>query len=154
MIIFFSFWRPRWSTLHKTYKYRIFIYKITICSLIKLFPNFEPVSYSVSSSNCCFLTHTQISQETGKMVWYSISLRIFHTVKDFSIGNEAEVDVFLNSLVFSMTQWMLTIWSLVPLPPQNAACTSGSSWFMYYWSLAWRILSIIWVPCEMSAIVQ
>ena len=29
---------------------------------------------------------------------------------------------------------------LVPLPFLNPTWTSGSSWFMYYWSLAWRIL--------------
>ena len=48
------------------------------------------------SSNCCFLTHILVSQETSKVVWYSISLRIFqfvviHTVKDLSIVSEAEV---------------------------------------------------------------
>ena len=48
---------------------------------------------------------------------------------------------------------MLAIWSLVPLPFLNPACTSGSSWFMYCWSLAWRILSVILLACEMSAIV-
>ena len=37
---------------------------------------------------------------------------------------------------------MLVIWSLVPLPFLKPAWTSGSSWFMYCWSLAWRILSI------------
>ena len=31
--------------------------------------------------------------------------------------------------------------------------TSGSSWFKYCWSLAWRILSITLLVCEMSAIV-
>ena len=41
-----------------------------------------------------------------------------------------------------MIQQMLAIWSLVPLPFLNPAWTSGSSWFMYCWSLAWRILSI------------
>ena len=35
------------------------------------FPNFEPFSCSMSSSNCCFLIHIQISQETGKVVWHS-----------------------------------------------------------------------------------
>ena len=35
------------------------------------FPNFEPVHCSMSSSNCCFLTCVQISQEGGKLVWYS-----------------------------------------------------------------------------------
>ena len=31
----------------------------------------EPVCCSVSGSNCCFLTCIQISQEAGKVVWYS-----------------------------------------------------------------------------------
>ena len=60
---------------------------------------------------------------------------------------------FWNSLAFSMIQWMLAIWSLVPLAFLNPAWTSGSSWFTYCWSLAWRILSIILLVCEMSAIV-
>ena len=52
------------------------------------------------------------------------SLRIFqfvgtHTIKDFSLASEAEADVFWNSLGFSMIQWMLAIWSLVPLPFLN-----------------------------------
>ena len=29
------------------------------------FSNLEPVCYSISSSNCCFLTYIQISQEAG-----------------------------------------------------------------------------------------
>ena len=41
-----------------------------------------------------------------------------------------------------MIQRMLAIWSLVPLPFLKSAWTSGSSWFTYCWSLAWRILSI------------
>ena len=64
------------------------------------FLNLEPVNCSMSSSNCCFLTHIQVSQETGKVVWYSHLLKNFpqfvvvHTVKVFSIDNESEVDVF------------------------------------------------------------
>ena len=50
-----------------------------------------------------------------------------------------------------MIQRMLAIWSLVSLPFLNPAWTSGSSWFTYYWSLAWRILSITLLACEMSA---
>ena len=42
---------------------------------------------------------------------------------------------FWNSLAFSMIQWMLAIWSLVPLPFLKPAWTSGSSWFTYFWSL-------------------
>ena len=60
---------------------------------------------------------------------------------------------FWNSLAFSMIQWMLAIWSLVPLPFLNPACTSGSSWFIYCWSLAWRILSITLLVCEMNTIL-
>ena len=53
------------------------------------------------SSNCCFLTCIQISQEAGQVVWYSHLLKNFpqfvviHTVKGFGIVNKAEVDVFL-----------------------------------------------------------
>ena len=41
-----------------------------------------------------------------------------------------------------MVQRMLVIWSLVPLSFLSPAWTLGSSQFTYYWSLAWRILSI------------
>ena len=47
--------------------------------------------------------------------------------------------LFWNSLAFSLIQWMLAIWPLVPLPFLKPAWTSGSSWFTYCWSLAWRI---------------
>jgi len=50
-----------------------------------------------------------------------------------------------NSLVFSTIQWMWAIWSLVPLHFLNPGWTSGSAWFTYCFSLAWRILSIV---CE------
>ena len=53
-----------------------------------------------------------------------------------------------------MIQRMLAIWSLVPLPFLKPAWTSGSSWFTYCWSIAWRILSITLLACEMSAIVR
>ena len=65
------------------------------------FPNLEPVCCSMSSSNCCSLTCIQISQEAGKVTWYSHLFKNFpqfvviHTVKGFSIVNETEVDVLL-----------------------------------------------------------
>ena len=70
------------------------------------FPNFEPLRCSMSGSNCCFLTCIQISQEAGKVVWYSHIFKNFphfvviHTVKDFSIVKEAEVDGFLEFSCF------------------------------------------------------
>ena len=113
------------------------------------FSYLEPVCCSMSSSNCCFLTCILVSQEAGQVVWYSHIFKNFpqfvviHTVKGFGIVNKAEVDVFLELSSFSVIQWMLTIWSLVPLPFLNPAWISGSSWFMYCWSLAWRIYYII-----------
>ena len=121
------------------------------------FSYLEPFCCSMSSSNCCFLTCIQVSQEAGQVVWYSHLLKSFpqfiviHTVKSFGIVNKAEVDVFL---AFSMIQHMLAIWSLVPLPFLNPAWTSGSSQLTYCWNLAWRILSITLLACEMSAVVQ
>ena len=49
-----------------------------------------------------------------------------------------------------MIQWVFTIWSVVSLLFVNPACTSVSFWFMYCWNLAWRILSITLLECEMS----
>ena len=59
----------------------------------------------------------QISQEEGWVVWYSHLLKNFtqcvviHTVKDFSIVNEGEVEVFLKLSCFFYNQWILTIWT-------------------------------------------
>ena len=77
---------------------------------------------------------------------------MIHTVKGFGIVNKAEIDVFLKLSSFLMIQQML-FWSLVPLPFVNPSWISGSSCFTYCWSLAWRILSITFLECEMSAIV-
>ena len=60
----------------------------------------------MSSSNCCFLTCIQVSQEVGQVVWYSHLLQNFpqflviHTVKGFGIVNKAEIDVFLELSCF------------------------------------------------------
>ena len=66
----------------------------------------EPVCCSMSSSNCCFLTCIQTSQEAGQAVWYSHLYKNFphfvviYTVKDFGIISKAEVDVFLELFWF------------------------------------------------------
>ena len=60
----------------------------------------------MSSSNCCFLTCIQVSQEAGQVVWYSHLFQNFpqflviHTVKGFGIVNKAEIDVFLELSCF------------------------------------------------------
>ena len=43
---------------------------------------------------------------------------------------------------------MMALWSLAPLPFLNPDCTSGSSWFTNFWSLASRILGITLLACE------
>ena len=60
----------------------------------------------MSSSNCCFLTSVQISQEAGQVFWYSHLFQNFpefvvvHTVKGIGIVSKAEVDVFLELSCF------------------------------------------------------
>ena len=90
----------------------------------------------------CFLTCIQISKEAGKMVWYTHFLKNFpqivviHTGQGFGVFNNAEVDDFLELSCIPMIQWMLAIWSLVPLPFLKPAWTSRNSQFMYCCCLA------------------
>ena len=101
------------------------------------FPNFEPVHHSMSGFNYCFLTCIQVSHERGKVVWYSHLFKNFpqfgviHTVKGFSIVNEAEVNVFLkfSSFFYDPTDGNLTSDSSAF---SKSSCTSGSSQFTYY----------------------
>ena len=124
------------------------------------FPDLEPLCCSMSSSNCCFLTCLQISQEGGQVVWYSHLLKYFpqfvviHTVKGFGIVNKTEVDGFLE---FSCSFYDPTdVGNLISGSPASSKSSlkSGSLWFIYCLSLAWRILSMTLLPCEMSAIVR
>ena len=120
------------------------------------FPNLEPVCRFTSSSNCCFLTCIQISQEAGKVVWYSHLLKYFpqfvviHTVKGLSVLNEAEVDVFLELSCFFND------------PADVGNLISGSSAFsksnLNMWKFkvhtllkpGLKFLSISFLACEMS----
>ena len=123
------------------------------------FSYLEPVCYPMSSSNCCFLTCIRVSQEAGQVVWYSHLLKNFpefiviHTVKGFGIVNKAEVDVFLE--LSSFFDDPLDVGNLISASSAFSK-TSLNIWkfmFMYCWNLAWRILSITLLACEMSAIV-
>ena len=70
------------------------------------FSYLEPVCCSMSTSNCCFLTCIQVSQEAGQGVWYShlfhnfLQFIVIHTVKGFGIVNKAEIDAFLELFCF------------------------------------------------------
>ena len=119
------------------------------------FPNFEPVGYSMSGSNCCFLAQIQVSQETSKVVWYSHLFKNFpqfvviHIVKGISVVNDAEVDVFLEFPCFFYD------------PTDVGSLIFGSKSSLYIWNFS---VYVLWKPslkdfenfflaCEMSAIV-
>ena len=69
----------------------------------------------MSGSHCRFFTCIQVSQEANKVIWYSHLFKNFpqfvviYTVKGFSVVNEEEVDIFLESLALSMAQLILVI---------------------------------------------
>ena len=123
------------------------------------FSYLEPVCCSMFSSNCCFLTCIQISQEVLQVVWYSHLFKNFpqfvviHTVKGFGVVNKAEVDVFLELSRFLYNPVDIgSLISLVPLPFLNAAWTSESSveaWlgnFAHYFVSLWDNwpFSVLW----------
>ena len=89
-------------------------------------------------SNYCLLTCIQISQVAGKVVWYSqlfqnfLQFVVIHTVKGFSIVNEAETDALLDFSCFSYDPGDVGNLISGSSPFLNPACTSGSSRFMCY----------------------
>ena len=131
---------------------------MTIHSLVYSFPNWEPVSCSMSDSKCCSLSCIQVSQNTGKVVWYSHLLKNFpqfvviHTVKDFSVVNEAEVDVFLELPCFRHDP--INVGNLIS---GSSAFSKSSSYIWkfsvhYCWSLTWKdledYLGRMWNGCN------
>ena len=91
----------------------------------------------MSGSNCCFLSWLQVSQETGKVVWYSrlfkncLQFVVIHTVKGFSVVNEVEVDVFLEFPCFPCDQ--TNVGNLI-----SSSAFSKSS--LYIWKFSVHIL--------------
>ena len=120
----------------------------------------------MSSSNGCFLTCIQISQEAGQVIWYSHLSQNFpqfivmHTVKGFGIVNQAEIDVFLelscffhdpadvgslisDSSAFSKTS--LNIWKFIvhiQLKPglENFEHYFTSIWDEYNCAIVWTVM--------------
>ena len=100
-------------------------------------------------SNYCFLTCKQVSQETGRVVWYSQLFKNFpqfiviHTVKGFGVVNEAEVGVFLEFPCFFCD------------PMDVGNLISGSSAFckpsLYIWKLSVHILLKSVLCCALSS---
>ena len=114
----------------------------------------------MSSSNSCFLTCIQISQEAGQVVWYSHlfldfpQFIVIHIVKGFGIVNKVDIDVFLELSCFFND------------PADVGNLISGSSALsktsLNIWKFTVHILlmpglenlSISLLECEMSAIVR
>ena len=69
-------------------------------------PDLKPVCCFMFSSNCCFSTCIQITQEEDQVVWYSHLLKNFpqfvliNSVKGFSIVSKGEVGIFLELSCF------------------------------------------------------
>ena len=137
------------------------------------FSYLEPVCSSMSSSNRCFLTCIQISQEAGQVVWYSHLFQNFpqfiwiHRVKCFGIVNKAEIDVFLElscffhdpanvdnlisgSSAFSKTSlniWKFTVHVLLKLGLENFEHYFTSMWDECNCVVVWAFFGIafLWV---------
>ena len=124
------------------------------------FPNLEPVCWSMSSTKHCFLTCIQISQEAGKVVWYSHPFKNFpqffviHTVQGFCIVNEPEVDAFLEFPCFFYD--LTNVDNLI----SGISTSLKSSFYIWKFSVhvvlkpTLRVLSITLLACEMSTTVE
>ena len=116
------------------------------------------------SSNCCFLTCIQISQEADQVVWYSHLFKNFpqfvviHTVKGFGIVNNTDVFLELSCFFYdpkdvgnlisgssAFSKSSLNIWKF-------CLCTV-ESWLGEFWALLYQCvrwvqlcgsLSILW----------
>ena len=123
----------------------------------------------MSSSNCCFLTCLQISQEAGQVVWYSHLFQNFpqfvviYTVKGFfCVVNKAEIDIFLELSCFfddpadvgnlvsgssafsksSLNIWKFTVHILLKPDLENFKHYFASIWDECNCSIVWTFFGI------------
>ena len=105
----------------------------------------------MSGSNCRLLTHIQISQQAGKVFWYSHlfknfpSFVVIYTVKGFDVVNKAEVGVFLelscffndptddSNLISAFSKSSLNLWKFLI----NILLKSGLENFEHYFTSMW-----------------
>ena len=62
------------SSIHGIFQARVLEWvaiAVSNTALMYFFSYLEPLCWSMSSSNCCFLICIQVSQEVGQVVWYS-----------------------------------------------------------------------------------
>ena len=121
------------------------------------FPDLELVCCSMSSSNCCFLTCIQISQDASQVVWYSHLFQNFpqfgvvHTVKGF--GLKAKVHVFLELYCFCNDP--MDVGNLISVSSVFSKSSLNIWKFIVHVLLKPDLenLSITWLVCGMSATV-
>ena len=130
------------------------------------FPNLEPVHCSMSHSNYCFLTCMQVSQEAGKVIWYShlfknfLPFVVIYIVKGFGIVNKA--DVFLEFSCFfndpvdagnlisgssafsksSLNIWKFTVHVLLKTVLENFEHYFVSMWEEGNYTVVWIFLAL------------
>ena len=86
--------------------------------------------------NCYFLTCIQTSQEAGQVVWYSHLLKTFpqfvviHTVKGFSIVNEADVFLKFSCFFYDPTD----VGNLI------SSCSTFSKCSSYIWKFSIHVM--------------
>ena len=113
------------------------------------FPNFEPVCCSRSGSNCCFLTCTRVSQETGKAVWYSylfqnfLQFVVIHTVKGFGVVSEIEGVFFCCCCFFFVCFFFFAFPCFIYDSMEDSNLSSGSLAFskfnFYIWKFSFHV---------------
>ena len=122
----------------------------------------------MASSNCCFLTCKQVSQEAGKVVWYFHLFKNFPqfvvicTVKGFSVVKEAEADVSLQvscllhhptnvgnlisgfsaSLKPSLYIWNFSFYILLKCNLKDFEHNLASTWNDCNWIVVWTFFEI------------
>ena len=125
----------------------------------------------MASSNCCFLTCIQISQEAGQVVWYSHLFQNFsefvliHRVKGFGIDNKAEVDIVLELSCFfsdpvdvgnlisgssafsksSLKIWKFTVQVLLKPGLENFEHYFASVWDEYNCAVVWVFFGVVFL---------
>ena len=82
------------------------------------FSYLEPVCCSMSSSNCCFLTCIQVSQEAGQVVLYSHLFQNFpqfiHPLKLAKWRGEhisRDIDRHCSNKKFNTVHWLFSLWN-------------------------------------------
>ena len=130
----------------------------------------------MSDTNCCFLTCIWISQEAGKVLWYSHffknfpSFVVIHTVKGFGIVNKGEIHVFqelscylddptdvgnLISCSSAFSKSSLNIWKFlvhILLKPQ---LENFELYFASMWLEKWKqcLTLFFWAPKSLQMVI-